>query len=206
VVGVISNFHLGSLHDSIAPLALRVAPASFRLFSLRVKAGDEAGTVERVGQAWQKLVPQRPFEYFFLDEQFDRQYRAEERFGQLFLYFSTLAIFIACLGLLGLISYITLQRTKEIGVRKVLGASTGNIVVLLSKDFLWLVGVALIIAVPVSWYAMSRWLENFAYHTQVGWWVFALSGTIALLIALLTISFQAIKAALANPVHSLRSE
>ena len=206
VIGVISNFHLGSLHDSIAPLALRVSPGSFRLFSLRVKAGDEAGTVERVGQAWQKLVPQRPFEYFFLDEQFDRQYRAEERFGQLFLYFSSLAIFIACLGLLGLISYITVQRTKEIGVRKVLGASTGNIVVLLSKDFLWLVGVALIIAVPVSWYAMSRWLENFAYHTQVGWWVFALAGSIALLIALLTISFQAIKAALANPVNSLRSE
>jgi putative ABC transport system permease protein len=206
VIGVISNFHLGSLHDSIAPLALRVAPGSYRLFSLRVKAGDESGTVARVGQAWQKLVPQRPFEYFFLDEQFDRQYRAEERFGKLFLYFSSLAIFIACLGLLGLISYITLQRTKEIGVRKVLGASTGNIVLLLSRDFLWLVGVALVIAVPVSWYAMSRWLENFAYHTQVGWWVFALSGTIALLIALLTISFQAVKAALANPVTSLRSE
>ncbi|MBD0258665.1 MAG: ABC transporter permease [Cytophagales bacterium] len=206
VIGVISNFHLGSLHDSIAPLSLRVSPGSYRLFSLRVKAGDEAGTVERVGRAWQKLVPQRPFEYFFLDEQFDRQYRAEERFGQLFLYFSSLAIFIACLGLLGLISYITLQRTKEIGVRKVLGASVGSIVVLLSKDFLWLVGVALVVAVPVSWYAMSRWLENFAYHTQVGWWVFALSGGLALLIALLTISFQAIKAALANPVYSLRSE
>jgi len=206
VIGVVSNFHLGSLHDSIAPLALRVAPGSFGLFSLRVKAGDEAGTVERVEKAWRTLVPQWPFEYFFLDEQFDRQYRAEERFGQLFLYFSSLAIFIACLGLLGLISYITVQRTKEIGVRKVLGASVGNIVLLLSRDFLWLVGVALVVAVPVSWYAMNRWLENFAYHTQVGWWIFALAGGLALLIALLTISFQAIKAALANPVNSLRSE
>jgi putative ABC transport system permease protein len=139
---------------------------------------------------------------------FDRQYRAEDRFGKLFLYFSLLAIFISCLGLLGLASYSTVQRTKEIGVRKVLGASVGGIVVLLSKDFLWLVAIAFLAAASASYFLMKHWLNGFYYRIDINsaWWIFVLAGLGALAIALFTISFQAVKAALTNPVNSLRSE
>ncbi len=151
-------------------------------------------------------MPNRPFSYFFLDEFFDKQYRSEERFGKLFLNFAVLAIFISCLGLLGLASYSTMQRTKEIGIRKVMGASTSNIVNLLSKDFLKLVAVSALIAVPLAWFGMHKWLEDFAYRIDLSWWVFLAAGILATLIALFTISFQAIRAAIANPVKSLRTE
>jgi putative ABC transport system permease protein len=141
-----------------------------------------------------------------MDEFFDRQYRSEVRFGKLFFNFSLLAIFISCLGLLGLASYSTMQRTKEIGIRKVMGASVSGIVNLLSKDFLKLVAVSFVIAAPLSWYFMQKWLEHFAYRTGISWWVFVLAGVLALLVAVFTISFQAIKAALMNPVKSLRAE
>ncbi len=155
-----------------------------------------------------RCIPNRPFSYYFVDEMFDQQYRAEDRFGKLFLYFAGLAIFISCLGLLGLASYSTIQRTKEIGVRKVLGASVGGIVRLLSKDFLWLVGIAFVVATPLSFVLMHKWLKDFAYRIDIwsAWWIFVLAGLGALAIALFTISFQAVKAALANPVNSLRSE
>ena len=154
---------------------------------------------------WEKAVPNRPFNYFFLDEDFDSQYGAEKRFGRLFIYFSALALFISSLGLLGLSAYSTLQRTREIGIRKVLGASVTGIVGLLSGDFVKLVAIAFVIACPISWLAMHRWLEGFAYRTTLNGGLFALAGACALLIALLTISFQAIKAALANPVKSLQN-
>ena len=149
-------------------------------------------------------MPSRPFSYFFLDDFFDKQYRSEQRFGQLFLNFAILAIIISCLGLLGLASYSTMQRTREIGIRKVMGASVPNIVNLLSRDFLKLVAVAIVIASPVAWFVMHRWLQDFAYRIPIFWWVFVVAAVTAALIALLTVSFQAIKAAVSNPVVSLQ--
>lgn len=206
IIGVVKNFHTRSLRSTIEPLTLRIGSEDLQLFSLDVKASNAQSTLAALEQFWQKNVPQRPLEYFFVDEAFDRQYRAEERFGTLFLYFSGLAIFIACLGLLGLTAYTTVQRTKEIGVRKVLGASVPSIIILLSKDFLKLVLIAVVIASPLAWYAMSQWLNDFAYKIDIAWWMFAVAGLLAVGIALLTVSVQSIKAALMNPVKSLRSE
>ncbi|MGN6542686.1 MAG: ABC transporter permease, partial [Ginsengibacter sp.] len=155
---------------------------------------------------WKQMIPARPFSYTFLDENFNKQYLDEDRFEKLFFNFAILAIFISCLGLLGLASHSTLQRTKEIGIRKVLGASVSGITSLLSKDFIKLVLIALVIASPIAWFGMHKWLQGFAYRIDIGIWVFILAGVLAILIALLTVSFQAIKAAVANPVNSLRSE
>ena len=206
IIGVVKDYHFRSLQEEIAPMAICLEPNIPRFISLNLKGDDIPATVLALQQQWQTLAPQRPFNYFFLDEAFDEQYRAEVRFGQLFIYFAGLAIFIACLGLLGLISYTIVQRTKEIGIRKVLGATESSIVRLLSQDFLGLVLVAFVIAVPVAWYALSRWLEGFAYRVVMPWWIFALAGSLAMLIALITVSFQSVKAALANPVDSLRNE
>ena len=206
IIGVVKDYHFRSLEQAIEPMTICLEPGNPRFISLNLKGEDLATTVSALQQQWQTLAPQRPFNYFFLDQAFDEQYRAEVRFGQLFIYFAGLAIFIACLGLLGLISYTIVQRTKEIGIRKVLGATESSIVRLLSQDFLGLVLVAFVIATPVAWYALSRWLEGFAYRVTMPWWIFALAGSLALLIALITVSFQSIKAALANPVDSLRNE
>jgi putative ABC transport system permease protein len=157
-------------------------------------------------EKWKELFPRRSFDYFFLDDFFDSQYRAEEKLGYSVLCFSLLAIFIGCLGLFGLASFTAEQRTKEIGIRKVLGASVSRIVGHLSKEFMLLVVMANIIAWPVAWFAMSKWLQNFTYRIDMGWWIFILSGALALFIALLTVSYQAIKAAHANPVDALRYE
>ena len=147
-----------------------------------------------------------PFSYRFLDESFDQMYRAEQRVGKVAITFAVLAIIIACLGLFGLVTYAAEQRIKEIGIRKVLGASVTGIVQLLSKDFMRLVLIAFVIAAPLAWYFMNKWLEDFSYRVYINWWVFLLAGSIALLFALVTISLQAIKAALANPVKNLRTE
>ena len=152
------------------------------------------------------MVPNRPFSYFFLDEFFGRQYATEERFGKLFVNFAIIAIFISCLGLLGLASYSTTQRTKEIGIRKVLGASVQGIINLISKEFVILVVISFFIATPIAWFFMHKWLEDFAYRINISWWVFILAGATALFIALATVSFLAIRAAIANPVKSLRTE
>ncbi len=151
-------------------------------------------------------MPQRPFTYTFLDESFNKQYLTEDRFGKLFMYFAVLAIMISCLGLLGLASYSTLQRTREIGIRKVLGATIPGIVNMLSKEFMLLVFIAAVIAFPLAWFGMHNWLKDFAYRINIGLWVFAVAGILAFTIAITTVSFQAIRAALANPVKSLRSE
>ncbi len=163
-------------------------------------------TIKAISDHWTQIIPNRPFEYNFLDQQFDQKYRAEDKFGNLFFNFAILAIFISCLGLLGLASYSTIQRTREIGVRKVLGASVSNIVNLLSVEFIKLVLIAFVIAAPIGLFGMNKWLQDFAYHIHISWWVFVVAGSSSLVIAFLTISFQAIKAAVANPVQSLRSE
>jgi putative ABC transport system permease protein len=206
IVGVIKDFHFRSLQQPIKPLSMRIEPGGSNLVSAHVTAANLPATLSAIESKWKTIVPNRPFTYFFLDEFFDKQYRGEERFGKLFMNFSILAIFISCLGLLGLASYSTMQRTKEIGIRKVMGASVQGIINLLSKDFLTLVLLSFFIAMPVAWYFMYTWLQDFAYRTRISWWVFVLAGGIAIVIALLTVSFQAIRAAIANPVKSLRTE
>lgn len=206
IIGVVKDYHFRSLQQAIEPMTIRLEPTRVRFLSLNIASDDMPSTVAALGQQWQSLAPQRPFNYFFLDQAFDQQYRAEVRFGELFIYFAGLAIFIACLGLLGLISYTIVQRTQEIGIRKVLGASESSIVRLLSKDFLALVLVAFVVAVPVAWYALDQWLADFAYRVAMPWWIFALAGLLATVIAMLTVSFQSVRAATANPVDSLRSE
>jgi putative ABC transport system permease protein len=208
IIGVVKDFHYESLQTVIRPLSMRIEPEDCGEMSVKVSTTNLKRTIAGIEKSWHTIMPTRPFSYSFVDEMFDQQYRTEDRFGRLFLYFSLLAIFISCLGLLGLAWYSTTQRTKEIGVRKVLGASVGGIVGLLSKDFLWLVGIAFLVATPVSFWLMKRWLDGFYYriHIWSEWWIFILAGLGALAIALFTISFQAVKAALANPVNSLRSE
>jgi putative ABC transport system permease protein len=174
--------------------------------SIKLADSNPAQAIATVKQAWSQFFPTDPFVYSFLDERYAKQYRADERFGEVFGFFTLLAVLVACLGLLGLATFTAQQRTKEIGVRKVLGASVSSIVTLLSKDFLKLVLIAIIIASPIAWWAMHRWLQDFAYKIDIEWWVFALAGLLAVGIALLTVSFQSVKAALMNPVKSLRSE
>jgi putative ABC transport system permease protein len=206
IIGVVKDFNYTSLHRNIEPLTLPFAPYESRYLSLKVKSENISTTIKEVGEVWSKLVPHRPFLYSFLDDDFNRQYQADFMFRKLFTSFSCLAIFIACLGLLGLATYTAEQRTKEIGIRKVMGADLKNIILLLSKDFIKLVLIAIIIATPISWYTMNRWLEGFAYRMEVHAWIFILAGCIALSIAVFTISYQSIKSALMNPVSSLRSE
>ena len=205
VIGIVRNFHYESLRDNIGALSLELdansGGATFRLSSANLPA-----LVSQIEAKWKQLSPGQPFGYQFMEESFDQMYRAEQRIGTLALTFAVLAILIACLGLFGLAAFTAEQRTKEIGVRKVLGASVVSIVTLLSKDFLKLVLIAILIASPLAWYAMHRWLQDFAYKIAIEWWVFALAGLLAVGIALLTVSFQSIKAALMNPVKSLRSE
>jgi putative ABC transport system permease protein len=206
IIGVMKDFHFRSLQEVIKPLSMRIEPDGCNLVSVNVSSANLPATIAAIENKWKTLIPNRPFSYYFLDEFFDRQYRSEERFGKLFLNFAVLAIFISCLGLLGLASYSTMQRTKEIGVRKVMGASVSTIVNLLSKDFLKLVLISFFIAAPLSWFFMHQWLEDFAYRINISWWVFVVAGVTAALIALFTISFQAVRAAITNPVKSLRTE
>lgn len=206
IIGVIKDFHFRSLQEEIKPLTMRIEPDRNDMVSAKIDAANLPATLAAIESKWKTIIPNRPYSYTFLDELFDRQYRAEERFGRLFLNFAILAIFISCLGLLGLAAYSTMQRTKEIGIRKVMGASVTGIVNLLSIDFLKLVLISFFVAAPVAWYYMHQWLQGFAYRTPIVWWIFAVAGIAALVIAIATISFQAIKAAIMNPVKSLRSE
>jgi putative ABC transport system permease protein len=206
VIGVIKDFNYISLHRTIEPLTLPLAPYESRYLSLKVKSENMAKTIEEVKAIWSKLAAHRPFLYSFLDEDFNRQYQSDFIFRKLFTTFSCLAIFIACLGLLGLATYTAQQRTKEIGIRKVLGAEVYNIITLLSKDFVKLVIISILIATPISWYYMNQWLQGFAYRMEIQPWIFLLAGFAAVMIAVFTISYQSIKSARMNPVSSLRSE
>jgi putative ABC transport system permease protein len=174
--------------------------------AVRLRGGNIFATQAQIESKWKAMANGVPFTYTFMDDDFNRLYQSEKQTGQLFISFAVFAILIACLGLLGLVTYAAEQRTKEIGIRKVLGASVGGIVGLLSKDFTLLIGIAAIIAFPVAWWAMYKWLQTFAYRTDISWWIFLVAGVAALAIALLTVSIQTIRAAVANPVKSLRSE
>lgn len=206
IMGVVADFHYRGLQSIVEPLVMLYRPRMFRNVTLTVRTEDAEQTVAFVKEKWQELFPEYPFDYFFLDASFDRQYRTEEKVSKIFAVFTFLGLFIACLGLLALASYAAERRTKEIGIRKVLGASVGSIVGLLSREFLLLVAIANLIAWPVAYYAMSRWLEEFAYRINIGLGTFLLAALFALIITLITVSSQAIKAALTNPVDTLRYE
>ncbi|QEC79833.1 ABC transporter permease [Mucilaginibacter ginsenosidivorax] len=205
IVGVMKDFNFNSLHDKINPVVLYYSEDRGAI-SLRVKTANIMGLMSQIESKWKELSPNQRFSYSFMDEDFDATYSSERRIGQIFISFSTLAILIACLGLFGLAAYAAEQRNKEIGIRKVLGASVTSIVSMLSKDFIKLVLVAIVIASPLAWLAMNKWLQDFAYRANFQWWILAMAGGVAILIAFVTISFQSIKAALSNPVKSLRSE
>ena len=207
IVGVVKNFHFKDLHEVVEPFAFRMYnEAWFNYIVAHSKGSNLAQSVSTLEKTWKKYNPNEPFEYSFLDQDFQKNYDAESRQASLINYFTIIAILISCLGLFGLATFTAEQRTKEIGIRKVLGASVSGVVGLLSKDFLKLVLVAVVIASPIAWYAMNKWLQNFAYQTTISWQVFVLTTLIAMVIAFATISFQAVKAALSNPVKSLRTE
>jgi len=207
VQGVVRNFHQQGFQKAVDPMCMVFSPDPRNYYSLKISAGtDFPNAISRAESAWETYFPADPCSYFFLDEFFDRQYKADMQFGRVFWLFTLLAMFIACLGLFGLASYVVVQRTKEIGIRKVLGASVTGITGLLAKDFLKLVLVGIVVASPVAYYFLQRWLADFAYHIDMQWWMFAAAGAGAIAIAFLTVSFQSVKAGLANPVKSLRSE
>ncbi|MBS1525723.1 MAG: ABC transporter permease [Bacteroidetes bacterium] len=206
VVGVVKDFNYNSMHDKIHPLIMLFNTFNWSNMAVRFRTNDVPGLVRQVEGKFHAVKQGVPFNYSFMDTDFDNLYHAEQQTGRIFIIFAIFAILIACLGLFGLVTYAAEQRTKEIGIRKVLGASVSNIVSLISKDFTMLVGVAALIAFPVAWWAMYKWLGTFAYRTEISWWIFLLAGAVALVIALLTVSVQTVRAALANPVKSLRSE
>lgn len=206
IEGVAANFHQQSLHEAYEPLILRLIPDVNGSISIKTAAADAALTIAQAKTEWAKFFPGNTFEYFFLEDHFDEQYKADQRFGQVFGIFTSLAILVACLGLFGLASFTTLQRTKEIGIRKVLGASVSNILRLLFSEFAWLLLIAFLIAAPVAWMITSNWLQGYAFRISMQWMFFVLPFITIIVIALLTVSFQSVKAALANPVKNLRTE
>ncbi|MDB5153586.1 MAG: FtsX-like permease family protein, partial [Mucilaginibacter sp.] len=206
IIGIVKDFHFHSFREKVQPLTLTLNPWNFTVLTLDIPSAHARSTVNKIEAAWKNIAPGLPFVYFFADEAFNQQYISQERFGRLFICFAMIAIVISCLGLLGLSAFNTLQRKKEIGIRKVLGASVGSITAMLSKDFVKLIMIALLLASPISWWAMNKWLQSFAYRISIPLWVFLFSGFAAILIALLTISFQSIKAAIVNPVKSLRND
>lgn len=205
IIGVIKDFHFSSLKNKIEPMVLLYAPL-FKEISVKIEKGDIAQTIAGIRSKWEGIINDRPFEYSFLDEHFSKIYKTELQLSRVTNIAAGLSIFIACLGILGLVSIMIQQRVKEIGIRKVLGASISGIVLLFSKGILPLVVIALFVAFPLAWWFMNNWLQDFAYRINIQWWVFAIAGIAALGIALLTVSFQAIRAAFANPVKSLRAE
>ncbi|MBK8424548.1 MAG: hypothetical protein IPL27_00640 [Lewinellaceae bacterium] len=205
IIGVIKDFHFESLHNSIGGLCLQLGQQQGPL-SLRIKGADAAPVIADLEQQWKRFSPAQEPRYRFMDETLNRMYGAEQRIGKIALLFALLAAFVSCLGLFGLAAFTTEQRTKEIGVRKVLGASVVGITRLLAGDFLKLVLISFVLAAPVAFYFMQGWLADFAYRIDMHWWIFAAAGLVALAVAFLTVSVQSIKAALANPVDSLRNE
>ncbi len=205
VVGILKDFNFSSMHQNVGPLIIQESE-NWGAIAIRVNTKNISSIIENIQNEWNSMAPGQPFNYSFMDADFNNVYTAEQQTGKLFITFAVFAIFIGCLGLFGLVTYAAEQRTKEIGVRKVLGASVSSIVAMLSKDFAKLVLIASLIAFPVAWWIMHTWLQSFAYRTNISWWIFAVAGLAAILIALITVSFRAIKAALTNPVKSLRTE
>lgn len=207
VIGVMKNFHFYSMRSKIEPLAIAVGYDEYvRFIIVRIKPGDVTKTITSLTDTWNSVMPLYPFEYHFLNEDYETLYRSEKRMGSLVKYFAIIAIIIASMGLFGLVSFMVEKRTKEIGIRKAMGSTSSEIIYILSKDFIKLVLVAIIIAIPVSWYLMSKWLQDYAYKTELSWWVFALAAAAAILIAFSTVIFQAFIAANTNPARTLRYE
>lgn len=205
IIGVVKDFNFSSLHNTITPLLIQMDNYAGNI-ALKMNTANMPSLISNIENKWKDMAPGQPFDYSFMDDDFNNIYTAEQQTGKLFITFAIFAIFIGCLGLFGLVTYAAEQRTKEIGIRKVLGASVKGIVTMLSKDFAKLVLIAAVIAFPIAWLAMNKWLQSFSYRINISWWIFAIAGITALLMALVTISFQAIKAAIANPVKSLRAE
>jgi putative ABC transport system permease protein len=207
IVGIVKDFNFWSLHEAIGPYGIvKVQDSQHNFFIANIQKGDFTATVAGIEQIWKKLNPASPFEYYFLDQDFQRSYQKEEKTSGIITYFMMIIIFIACLGLFGLAAFSAEQRTKEIGVRKVLGATVGQVIGLFTKDFLKLVAIACVIAFPVGYWLMNSWLQGFAYKVAIEWWTYAVAGVLTLSIAFITVSYQATKAALMNPVKSLKTE
>jgi putative ABC transport system permease protein len=206
VIGVLKDFHFQSLKEALSPVIFHMEPASQGFYACKINTANIESTIGFVKTQFEQLFPGSPFEYFFADEFFNKQYESEKQFGQVFGFFAVIAIIVACLGLFGLASYTIINRTKEIGVRKVLGASVGSILFLLSKDFARLVILANLIAWPFAYWAIKEWLSNYAFSIDINLWLFLMPGLLVLFIALLTISIQTIKTARANPAKALKYE
>jgi ABC-type antimicrobial peptide transport system permease subunit len=207
VIGVVKDFNYESLHKEIKPISFTIErPFGVHYALVKVTPANLPGSMSLIKEVWKKILPNSEFKGSFLDENIDRQYKKEEKLGQIFISGAIIAIVLSCMGLLAMVLLIVTQRVKEIGIRKVLGASVSNIVVLISKDFMWLVIIAFVIAAPLGWWSMQKWLEGFAYRIDIQWWVFVLAAVLAFAIAFITISLQAVRAALSNPVKNLRTE
>ena len=207
IIGIAENFHFQSLHEKVSPLVLHISEGwPLMHIAVRIQPGQIVESIGILETTWKELMPGQSFEFHFLDEQMDRLYRQEERWTEIITYVALLAILIACIGLVGLTSIITENRKKEIGIRKLLGATIPQLLMLITGNFVLIFGIAFFIATPVSYLLVSNWLNSYAYHTELSWWIVASSGIFTLLIALVALSYQAIKAALMNPVESLRSE
>src|SRR5690606_29286952 len=206
VIGVVKDFHYESLRDEVGALGLMMTRNRPSNLALKLEGGNISRTLSEIGGIWNGMAPAQPFEHYFMDDAFNDSYQAEQRLGKLFVLFTLLSIFIACLGLLGLAAFNAQKRLKEIGIRKVLGAKVGQIVYRLSMDFLKLVGLSILIALPLGWFAMERWLQDFSYRIDIPWWVFALSAILAIGVALFTVGYQSIRAAILSPVKSLRTD
>jgi putative ABC transport system permease protein len=205
IIGVMKDFNFRSLRDNVTPLVFYMTQRG-GAFSVQINTSNISGLIAQIKDRWKAISPNQQFSYSFIDDEFNQIYNTEQRTGKIAVAFTSLAIIIACLGLFGLAAYAAEQRTKEIGIRKILGANVSVIVAMLSRDFIKLVVIAIFIATPFAWWFMQKWLESYAYRINMQWWVFALAGFAAIAIAFITISFQSIKAALSNPVKSLRSE
>jgi putative ABC transport system permease protein len=206
VKAVVKDFHFRSFHEPINPLVIFLDKRMLSVIFVKISAQNVASTINHLQTTWRQRITHRPFEYHFLDEDYDNLYKAEQRTAGVFSTFSSVAILLACLGLFALSAFELVKRTKEIGIRKVLGATIADLVKLLTKDFLRLVIIACLVAFPIAWYVTNKWLQDFTYRIDIQWWMFAIAGITTLLIALITLSYQAIKTALANPVKSLRTE
>ncbi|GAC1300565.1 MAG: hypothetical protein NVSMB24_01460 [Mucilaginibacter sp.] len=205
IIGVVKDFNFSSLRDVISPVVLVLAQNKGAL-SVRINTTNIPFLLSQIKERWKALSPHVQMNFSFMDQDFDASYRTEQRVGKIFIVFTSLAIIIACLGLFGLAAYAAEQRTKEIGIRKILGAHISTIAAMLSFDFIKLVFIAILISLPAGWFLMNKWLQDFAYRVNIQWWILAIAGIAAIFIAFITISFQSIKAALSNPVESLRSE
>jgi putative ABC transport system permease protein len=206
IIGIVKDFHFESLYNSILPVAFVISPTQCWKMAIKVRATQLNETLAHIEKTWKAFYPEWVFEYQFIDERVRHHYEAEERTFQLMSYFTFLAIFVACLGLFGLVSFTIKRRLKEISIRKVLGAPAAGIFALLAGELLWKILLANLIAWPIAFYSLNQWLQNFAYHTSLSWWIFILSGMSVMLIALLTMSWQTIRAATTNPIDTLRYE